>query len=327
LEKEKLPPGESMLAQFVLEAPTAAVWRDRFIIRTFSPVNTIGGGEVLDVDPPRHKRFDAAALAGIRRFEGTLADAVEQVVRKRGGRSAAADAVSMTLCASPARVRESVSALAEAGRLKRIGTGAGERFVSAEVWRTAEEKAVTAVKKYFVDNPHKPDMPQADLQSQLAAEADETVFREIVGALVAAGTIVRKDGGLTLPGFEARLRDADQAAADKVEAVFRRAGFEPSLEDDVCRALRIPLSQFRKIMGTLAQQGKLVRLDPKVTMHRDAFEKAKKAIADYLRLRRTITIAEAKDVLRVSRKYACAVLEHLDKVGLTRRSGETHVLK
>ena len=87
LEKEKLFPGESMLAQFVLESPTAAFYKDRFIIRTFSPLNTIGGGEVLDSAPARHQRFDAAALAGIRKFEGSLEDAVEQVFRKNGGRS------------------------------------------------------------------------------------------------------------------------------------------------------------------------------------------------------------------------------------------------
>lgn len=80
-------------------------------------------------------------------------------------------------------------------------------------------------------------------------------------------------------------------------------------------------------MGTLAQQGILVRIDPKVTMHKDALEKAKTAVLQFLKLRRSITIAEAKDVLKVSRKYACAVLEYLDKTQVTRRSGDAHVLK
>ncbi len=327
LEKEKLLPGESMLAQFVLESPTAAVWRDRFIIRTFSPLNTIGGGEVLDVDPPRHKRFDAGALAGIRKFEGTVADAVEQVLRKKGGRSAPSAEISRILCAQPAAVRDAAAELSAAGALYRVGAGADERFVAAEAWRSAEDKALKAVKKYFADNPHRPVMPLADLQSHLSGSADDAVFRALVERLASAQTIVRKEGGVTLPGFEARLGEADQALADRVEMIFRRAGVEPPLEDDVCRETRLPLNQFRKIMGTLIQQGRLVRLDPKVTMHRDAFEKAKKAVIDYLRLRRTITISETKDVLRVSRKYACALLEHLDKIQVTRRSGDAHVLK
>jgi selenocysteine-specific elongation factor len=316
-----------MLVQFVLETPIAAVWRDRFIIRTFSPLNTIGGGEVLDVDPPRHKRFDTAALAGIRKFEGALADAIGQAVRKKGGRSSAAAEISMRLCANPDRVREAFASLVAAGTLRRLGTGANERFVTEEACREAEVKALKAVKKYFADNPQRPVMPLADLQSQLSSAADDAVFRALVDGLAIAQTIVRKEGGISLPGYEARFGAADQALADRIEGIFRKAGFEPPLEDDVLRELRVPLNQFRKIMGTLVQQGRLVRLDQRVTMHRDAFERAKKDVLDYLRLRRTITISETKDILRVTRKYAFAVLEYLDKTQITRRTGDTHALK
>ena len=170
-------------------------------------------------------------------------------------------------------------------------------------------------------------MPSADLQSHVSGDADDAVFRAIVEELVASGSAQRNEGGLTLPGFEARLQAEDQKLADRVEAIFRKAGYEPLLEDEVFRDLRLPLNQFRKVMGALLQQGKLVRLDPKVTYHREAFEKAKKSVLDYLRLRRTITISETKDVLRVSRKYACAVLEYLDKTQVTRRSGDVHVLR
>ncbi len=231
------------------------------------------------------------------------------------------------MCVKPASVRESAAALAAAGALRRVGSAADERYVIAEAFRAAEGKAAAAVKKYFADNPHRPVMPLADLQSHLAADADEAAFKAVVESLASSGAVVRKEGGLTLPGFEAKLVDADQALADRVESIFRKAGFEPPLEDDVFREVRTPLNQFRKIMGTLLQQGKIVRLDPKVTMHRDAYEKAKKAVLDYLRLRRAITIAETKEILRVTRKYACALLEYLDKVQVTRRSGETHVLR
>ena len=132
---------------------------------------------------------------------------------------------------------------------------------------------------------------------------------------------------MSLPGHEARFADRDAETAARVEALFRKAGFEPPLEEDACRDLRLPLNQFRKIMGALVEQGRLVRLDPKVTLHRDAFEKAKAAVLEYLRLRKSVTISETKDILKVSRKYACAVLEYLDKRQVTRRAGDVHLLK
>jgi selenocysteine-specific elongation factor len=327
LEKDKLLPGESMLAQFVLESPTAAFYKDRFIIRTFSPLNTIGGGEVLDIAPPRHKRFDAAALAGIRRFEGALEDAIEQFFMKTPDKSRTAEDAAVGLWTDRRAVRDVIQKLLNASRLKKILSERDERYIAAEMWPALLAKTLAAVKKYFAANPHRPFMPLADLRSHLVRDADEPMFKAAVEKLAVNGAVIRKEGALTLPGFEARLQAKDQEFADRIEAIFRKAGYEPPLEEDVCRELRLPLNQFRKILGTLIKQGRLVRLDPKVTYHRDAFEKARAAVLEYLRLRRTITISEAKDILRVSRKYACAVLEYLDKTQITRRNGDVHVIK
>jgi len=91
--------------------------------------------------------------------------------------------------------------------------------------------------------------------------------------------------------------------------------------------LRLPLNDFRKVLGVLLKEGRLVRLDPRIIYQCESFERAKSLLAEFLRVRREITIADAKDVLQVSRKFACAVLEYLDKINMTRRQGDVHVLK
>ncbi|MBM3310560.1 MAG: selenocysteine-specific translation elongation factor [Candidatus Aminicenantes bacterium] len=327
LEREKLLPGESMLAQFVLESPTTALFKDRFIIRTFSPLNTIGGGEVFDTAPPRHKRFDPAALDGIRKFEGSLEDAVERTLAKSAPRPLTASLMSLALGKSRALVQAAAEKLAAAGTAVKLPSADEPVFLPASVVALLKAKALAKAKDYFAANPQRAFMPPADLQAHLPREAGEAVFRRVLEDTVGSGDLVRVEGGLSLPGHEARFADRDAETAARVEAVFRRAGFEPPLEEDACRDLRLPLNQFRKIMGALVERGRLVRLDPKVTLHRDAFEKAKAAVLEYLRLRKSITISETKDVLKVSRKYACAVLEYLDKRQVTRRAGDVHVMK
>ncbi len=327
LEREKLLPGETMLAQFVLESPTTALYGDRFIIRTFSPLNTIGGGEVLDVSPARHKRFDEAALAGVRKFEGTLEDAVEAVLSKDSGRARSAEELALTLGRRTEIIKAALSSLLSYDRIVRILGDKDERFLPAPVFVALKEKALSALKKYLAANPHRPFMPSADLTSTLARETGDPVLKSALDALISAQAIVRLEGGVALPGHQAKLVDKDQDLARRVESIFKKAGYEAPLEDDVCKELRLPLNQFRKIMGTLVQQGVLVRLDPKVTLHREAVERAKTSVLQFLKLRRGITISEAKDVLKVSRKYVCAVLEYLDKIQVTRRSGDAHVLK
>jgi selenocysteine-specific elongation factor len=327
LEKEKLLPGESMLVQFVLESPTTALYGDRFIIRTFSPLNTIGGGEVLDVSPPRHKRFEETALAGIRKFEGSLAEAVDQVWHKNPAKALTIEDVSLVLGKRAVLIRAAVDLLLQTDRLIRIKGDKDDRFIPAEAFGALKDKAFGSIKKYLTDHPHKPFMPSADLASTLGRETGDAVLRQILDALASTQAVVRLEGGVALPGHQAKLVDKDQDLARQAETIFKRAGFEPPLEEDVVKELRLPLNQFRKIMGTLVQQGILIRIDPKVTMHRESLDKAKTAVLQFLKLRRAITIGEAKDVLKVSRKYACAVLEYLDRTQITRRSGDAHVLK
>ncbi len=327
LEGEKLLPGESALVQFVLESPGVALPGDRFIVRTFSPVTTVGGGEILDPTPERHKRFDAAAIEGIRRFEGALEDRVEQVFRKSPHKTLTPDEAAILLGKRAQAIGEVVGRLVESGKLVRMPAEKDERFLPADARAALKEKTLAVLKKYLLANPHRPFMPVADLKSQLERDADEPSLRSVIGELVAQKALVPVDSGLALPGHEARLQPKEQERADQIEAIYRKAGFEPPLEEEVVRQMRLPLNDFRKVLGILLKEGRLVRLDPRIIYHRESFERAKSMLVDFLRLRREITIAEAKDVLKVSRKFACAVLEYLDKIQVTRRNGDAHVLK
>lgn len=327
LEAEKILPEGSGLVQFVLESAAVALPGDRFIVRTFSPVFTVGGGEVLDPAPERHKRFDAAAIEGIRRFEGPLEARVEQIFRKSQKRSLTPDEAAILLGKRVQVIREVVGKLVEPGKLVRIPAEKEERFLPADAQATLKEKTLAVLKKYFLANPHRPSMPIADLKSQLEREADEPSRRSVIDELVAQKALVPVDSGLALPGHEARLRPREQELADQVEAIYIKAWFEPPLEEVVVKQMRLPLKDFRKVLGILLKEGRLVRLDPRIIYHRASFEGAKSLLVDFLRLRREITIAEAKDVLRVSRKFACALLEYLDKIQVTRRMGDVHVLK
>jgi selenocysteine-specific elongation factor len=327
LEAEKLLPGESALAQFVLESPAVALPGDRFIVRTFSPVITVGGGEILDPLADRHKLFDVAAIDGLKRFEGPLEAQVEQVFRKSLLRSLTSDDAALLLGKRTPVIRKAVGGLVESEKLVRIFGEKDERFLPADVWAALMEKTRAALRSYFLANPHRPHMPVADLISRLEREADAPSLRAAIDELVIQRALIRIESGLAFPGYEARLRPKEQESAEKIEAIYRKAGLEPPLEEEVARQMRLPLNEFRKALGTLLKEGRLIRLDPRIIYHRESFERAKSLLVDFLRLRREITIADTKDVLKVSRKFACAILEYLDRMQLTRRQGDVHVLK
>ena len=327
LEAEKLSPGESALVQFVLESPGIALPGDRFIVRTFSPVFTAGGGEILDPAPERHKRFDSAAIESIRRFEGPLEARVEQIFRNSPHRTLTPGEAAILLGKRASIIKEAVARLAESGRLVKIPAEKNDRFLPVDAWTALQKKTLAILKKYFSANPHRPSMPVADLKSQLEREADEPAMSFVIDELIAQKALVPLDSGLALPGHEARIQPKEQELTDRVEGLYRKAGFEPPLDEDVVRQLHLPLNDFRKVLGILLKEGQLVRLDPRIIYHCESFERAKSLLVDFLRVRREITIADAKVVLRVSRKFACAVLEHLDRIHMTCRKGDVHVLK
>jgi selenocysteine-specific elongation factor len=327
LEQERLLPGESALVQLVLESPGVAFPGDRFIVRTFSPVLTIGGGEILDPIAERHKRHDAGAIAGIKRFEGTLDDRVEQVFRKTPQRTKPPEEAAVLLGKRVSLIREAVGRLADSGKLVRISDEKEERFLPAEAWPALRKRALAVLEKHLLENPHRSSMPVADLKSQLGRQADEISIRAVIEELVSRKSLLPVDSGLALPGHQAKLGQRDKELAGHLETVYRKAGFEPPLEEEVVKQMRLPLNEFRKILGTLLKEGRLVRLDARIIYHREALERATALLADFLRQRREIRIADVKDVLRVSRKFACAVLEHLDKIHVTSRRGDVHVLK
>jgi selenocysteine-specific elongation factor len=326
LEKEKAQPGESVLAQFVLESPTAALHNDRFIIRTFSPVMTIGGGEILDTSPPRHKRFDPKAIEGVKRWEGPLASIVEQALRKRAPRPLAPGDVAREFGKRIGDGKDAFAGLLAAGAILALPTEKGD-YVLREDAEKQSERMLVLVQRFFKANPGSAAMPLADLRTQFVQGADESLFKWTLDGLIEKKALERRENAIGLPGREAKVSTKDLELALKVEAEFKRARFETPSEDDVCRKLGLHERVFKGVMHGLFQQGRLVRLDPKVIYHRDFLEKAREATLDQLRKKREVTIAELKDRLQVSRKYSCALLEYFDRAGVTKRLGDKHVLR
>jgi selenocysteine-specific elongation factor len=327
LEKEKAWPGDETLVQFALESPTAALYQDRFIIRTFSPVLTIGGGLLLDAAPPRHKRFDERALAGLKKFEGSLEDAVEQSVRKVPFQPQAPADVAKALGKNAFRIHEAVTKLVDAGKLSPVPSEKGDRYLPAESRENLSQRLLGLVRRYLQLNPHQPFMRLADLRAQFLKVADEHIFRWLLDELLEKGILKRRDNFVSLAGHESRLEPKEQEIADKIEAEIRRAKFDPPLEEQICRKLAVAPPAFKKFIGLLLQQKKIVRLNPKVTYHRDTLEQAREIVLGHLAKNRAITIAGLRDRLHLSRKYSQALLEYFDSIGLTKRSGDAHVLK
>ncbi len=319
-------PGASSPVQLILERPTVALPGDRFVIRSFSPLVTIGGGQVLDANPGKHKRFSGRVLEGLEKLGGTSRDAVEQMFVQSDGTPQGVHEIALKLGRGEPEVAAVVAELAADGSLVIVAREKPESYLHKTVYAQLSEGLVDGVKAYFDANPFRPTMPFSDVRAEFLEESDAPTLKLVLDELIGKNVLFRKDAEVGLVGRDVKVDPVEDELKARIEGVFRSARFAAPLEEEVRVRLDINPSAFKKILDGLIRSGDLVRLAPKVTYHKETLEAAQAAALGLVERRGSVTIAELRDRLNLSRKYAQAILEYFDRTGLTKRVEDRHVL-
>lgn len=323
---QTVAPGASSAVQLVLERPTVALPGDRFVIRSFSPLVTIGGGHVLDASPGKHKRFSGRVLEGLEKLGGTSRDAVEQMFVQSGGAPQGIHEIAMKLGRGEPEVAEVVADLLSDGSLVAIVRERPEKFLHKTVYARLADDLIAGVRAYFDANPFRPTRPFSDVRAEFLKESDAPTLKLILDELTGKNLLFCKEAEIGLAGREAKANPVEDELRARVEGAFLSARFSAPLEEEVRIRLEINPSSFKKILDGLIRDGRLLRLAPKVTYHRETLEAAQAAALGLIERHGSVTIAELRDRLNLSRKYAQAILEYFDKTGLTKRVEDRHVL-
>jgi selenocysteine-specific elongation factor len=194
------------------------------------------------------------------------------------------------------------------------------------VYTRLSDELVAGVRAYFETNPFRPTMPFSDVRAEFLEESDAPTLKLILDELIGKGVLYRKEAEIGLASREAKANPVEDDLRARVEGAFLSARFSAPLEEEVRTRLEINPSSFKKILDGLIRDGRLVRLAPKVTYHGETLEAARAAAVGLIERRGSVTIAELRDRLNLSRKYAQAILEYFDKTGLTKRVEDRHVL-
>ena len=330
LEGERLEPGGTALAQLALETPTVAAPKDRFVIRALTPVNTIGGGVILDASPAAHRRADSAARERLQHAERSMLDSVEQAFLKTPLVALTAADVARAIGEREDAVRVWIEELSAAGLLAPISAGGAEgssaaRWLHARSLKDLCDRLVAAISAHVTKHAYRYYTPLADAQSQLAAVTDRRVFEAVLAEAARAERVIVHGNKITLAGHAIRWKRGEEEAARQIESIFKAAGFSTPLEADVRTQTGLAPPVFENIMSALIDMEVLVRLDEKVTYHRDTFAVARQVVEEHLAAHASVTVADLRDVLHVSRKYTLPLLEYLDRIRVTKRVGDARI--
>jgi len=324
LDRTELAPGETSFARFRLEAPLVARPGDRFVVRSYSPVVTIGGGTLLDVDPPRFKRKGPALVAHLTLLQAGNPEAVlEEHVRHMGAAGVRLGTLAGRVPFGPAQLRGLLDALQAAGRVIAVDR---DWFIHPDSFARLRTLVVDALGAFHHASPLKPGMSREELRSR-AGGADERVFAFLLSSLGVDGTVKTERDKVRLASHEVRLSPEQQRIIDHLEGDFLRAEAAPPSAEEALGRAGLGGDEEHELFQVLVQAGKLVRVKESLFFHARALDTIQTKLVALLRERKEIGPADIKDLLGISRKYAIPLLEFFDQRRVTARVGERRVLR
>jgi selenocysteine-specific elongation factor len=322
LEGAELAPGGRGLARLRLEAPLIALAGDRFVIRSYSPIVTIGGGTLLDTDPPRLKR--PARLAHLAVLaSGTPEAVVEEHVRGAGVSGIRLPALVGRVPFGPSRTRQLLEALGASGRLSAVDR---DWSLHADAVARLRGLITDALEAFHRAQPLRSGMSREELRMR-AANADERVFAHVLDGLAREGLVHVDRDKVRLGTHELRLSPPQQTAVDRVEREFREAEAAPPSAEEALSRAGLQGDEEHELFQLLLESRKLVRVKESLFFHTAALDAIQDKLVALLRERKEIGPGDIKDLLGISRKYAIPLLEYFDARRVTARVGERRVLR
>jgi len=330
-EAGEIKPGAAGFAQIRLERPVAIVLGDRFILRSYSPQRTIAGGQVLDSQAAKHRGRERATA---RQALVLLSEAKDDSACLRVYVEGAAEA-GIELANVAARTGWRDEVLERAVR-EAVGSGkvidAGGRLVARSGFERLLKRAVDLTFAFHKREPLARGMARETLREQVFAHTAPEIFRHVLAHAEDTGVLVSDRDVVRARGHNLELNEADRALRDRLERVYREAGFEaPVLAEAMTRAgVRAEsAAHARKILQLLINAESLVRVRDDLFFHREAINDLTRALREYATRHepeRRIDVGGFKDLAGISRKYAIPLLEYFDRERVTRRDGDARIV-
>jgi selenocysteine-specific elongation factor len=325
LDREELSPGERCFTQFRLDKPTVVLARDRYVIRSYSPIRAIGGGYILNPLPLKKKRFSEESLRELTILNtGSNKEVVEQFIKGSKLLGCSKRDLSFLTNLSMSDLGETIDGLVSNGTVVQAEIE-NQIYVHSEFYRKAKDDILAILTDYHRCFPLKRGLLKEELRSKMGGNIRERLFNQLVDELVKDSLVVRekdtiwhKDHSIELLGEQEQLRS-------EIEAIYREAGLEPPYFKELDQDKRDRGG--RDLLEIMVKDGTLVKVKEDLYFHKNAIEKLKHRVVDFIKESGEITTPELKEVTGVSRKYTIPLIEYFDKMQVTVRVGDKRVLR
>jgi selenocysteine-specific elongation factor len=324
VDRAGLEPGQVSYGRFRLEAPVVALPGDRFVIRSYSPIVTIGGGTLLDIAPPRFKRKAPALLAHLALLEtGAPTEVLEEHLKQAGPAGARAADLRARTAFGPERLKTLLQELVQAGAIVAVDR---EWYLHREANERLRSQTLALLGAFHAENPLRTGISREELRSR-AGNAQERVFSQLLASLEAEGLVRSEKDQVRLTSHEIRLSAEQERIVKGLEADFLKAGAAPPSPEEALARLGVRGSEKHELFQLLVSDRRLLRVKESLYFHAEALRAIQDKIVAHLREKKDIGPGDVKELLGISRKYAIPLMEYFDAQRVTVRQGERRVLR
>ncbi len=322
LSTGSLPPGNSGYVQFRAESSFAALVYDRFILRAYSPRQTIGGGIVLDCDPPRHRRDDSTVLSSLAaRERGTRQDRIIAVLQSHPNGAPVPLLISKTGL-SDAEIREALNGLLKHGTITELSSDHWILTAALEDWWI---KAKARLEEYHRRYSLRPGMPREEFRSLIGRGHDPRITNRLLD-LWAESRIHLTESTVSLTDFKVQLTSGQQERFDCLIHLARESGYGGIAVEELPSRLNCNAEEAGDLLRLANESKVLARLATGLYVHNGWIAQAESHIRKLAADSGRVTLAQFRDACGIGRRVALLWLEYFDTAGLTKRVGDARII-
>ena len=323
LDRDELSPGESCYAQLRLEEEVAVRRGDKFIVRFYSPVETVGGGEIIEPVPLKRKRFDEDLIEELKiKEKGSGADVIEKII-KQSKDLLSVSALAKTTALTETEVRDHIETLEQEEKISLFKVK-NEMYL----WHKSFEIEIEEKLEKYLFNFHKVNKyakgaKKSEIKSKFLPDLKQLLFDTVILFFAEKGLIKQTDEFISLPYFTVEYDEDYKRIKEKALNILNDVKFEFLKFEELDEKIGLPMTN--DVLSLMMAEKDLVKINELVTS-KILYEEAKNILVEFLKKNKKISAAQYRDLLNTNRKTAITLLEHFDMVKLTKRVENDRIL-
>ena len=326
LDREYLSPGETGYAQLRLEEPTVAKRGDRFILRFYSPMFTIGGGEILEPNPSKKKRFEKSSIEELRiKEKGNTKEILEKIIKDNSHSFPTIKDISVDTVMNEEEVIREIKRLEEEGKIICIPQLKEIYVIHVEYLNKLESAIEEELKKFHNKKPLKPGISKEEIRNKFFKSAKPKLAESIFNLLFERGKMKQNNDTISLKDFHIVYSKEQEEIANNIKQIYTLDEFMPPKYEEIVSKISANENEISQVYESLIDNGEIINIGEGIYLLKETYDSALKMLIDYLDENESITASKYRDLLNTNRKVSIGLLECFDKDKVTKRIDDKRV--